>query len=359
MAKNYYEILGLKKNASADDIKKAYKTLAVKWHPDRWANGTEEEKKIAEEKFKEINEANSVLSDPEKRQKYDFEGSGRGSIFDEIRKQAGFGNPFGSPFGMWEEPIEKGPNVRASVNISFAEAYTGVNQKEVHFKRPVPCSHCHGHGTEDGLEHKCPHCDGSGWVVTRSGGGNMFFEQRVPCQFCHGTGKDNSVKECRHCGGTGSEMSDETVRIDVPAGIMTGMNTSVPGMGGVPLSKGGVPGDLVIVFNVVGGAPFYREGSDLYCPIDLTLLEAWDGCEKTVYLPDGVPVRIKIPKGSKEGTEIRVSGRGFSRRFEQDSFFGQPKTGNGDFVLKVKYKVPSKITKEQHKLLEKFYELGS
>ena len=117
--------------------------------------------------------------------------------------------------------------------------------------------------------------------------------------------------------------------------------------------------DLVIVFNVVGGAPFYREGSDLYCPIDLTLLEAWDGCEKTVYLPDGVPVRVKIPKGSKEGTEIRVSGRGFSRRFEQDSFFGQPKTGNGDFVLKVKYKVPSKITKEQHKLLEKFYELGS
>lgn len=355
MAKNYYEILGLKKNASAEDIKKAYKTLAIKWHPDRWANGTEEEKKIAEEKFKEINEANSVLSDPKKREEYDFSDSDGGSIFEAMRRAGGFRNPF----EMWEEPVEKGPSVRTSVNISFAESYTGVKGKEVRFKRPVPCSHCHGHGTDDGLEHKCPHCGGTGWSVKRSGSMNMLFEERVPCQFCHGTGKDGSAKVCSHCGGTGSEMSDERISIDVPAGIMSGMNTSVSGMGGVPLSKDGIPGDLVIVFNVVGGAPFYREGSDLYCPIDLTLLEAWDGCEKTVYLPDGVPVRVKIPKGSREGTEIRVTGRGFPRRFEADSIFGRPMAGNGDFVLKVRYKVPSNITKEQHKLLEKFYEIGN
>jgi len=357
MAKNYYEILGVNKNASADDIKKAYKSLAVKWHPDRWANGTEEEKKIAEEKFKEINEANSVLSDPKKREEYDFAGSGGGSIFDEIRRKAGFGGPF---WGMEEEAVERGSNVRVSMNITLAEAYTGVIGKELRFKRPVPCSHCHGYGTHDGLEHKCPHCNGTGWYVTSSRNGGMFFEQRVPCNFCHGTGKDNSVKECRYCGGTGYEMSEETVRIDVPAGIMSGINTAVPGMGGVPASKGGVPGDLQITFNVIGGSPFYREGSDLYCPIELTLLEAWDGCEKTVYLPDGKSVSVKIPKGSREGSEARVYGKGFSRRFEQVSIFDNtPKTGNGDFILKVKYKVPEKITKEQHKLLEKFYEIGS
>ena len=357
MSKNYYEILGVDKNASADDIKKAYKALAVKWHPDRWANGTEEEKRTAEEKFKEINEANSVLSDPQKRQEYDFAGSGGESFFDEIRRQAGFGSPFGWGF---EEPIEKGTNIRISLNVTFAEAYTGVKGKEVRYKRPVPCSHCHGYGTHDGLEHKCTHCNGTGWSVTSSRNGGMFFEQRVPCSFCHGTGKDNSVKECKTCGGTGYEMIEETIHIDVPAGIMSNITTSVSGMGGIPINKKGVPGDLEITFVVTGGSPFYRSGSDLCCPIELTLLEAWDGCEKTVYLPDGNSIAVKIPKGSKDGTEIRSYGKGFSRRFEQISFYGnKAKMGNGDLVLKVKYKFPEKITKEQHKLLEKFYELGS
>ena len=352
MSKNYYEILGVDKNASADDIKKAYKALAVKWHPDRWANGTEEEKKTAEEKFKEINEANSVLSDPDKRQEYDFAGSGGGSIFDEIRKRGGF-NPFG---GMWgEERVERGRDLQTEIVISFEESYTGVKNKEIKYYRPVVCSHCNGTGTSDGKVHECSYCNGTGMITHSSRNGNMFFQQSSPCPHCGGTGRDTSVNKCGHCHGTGFEENPETLKIDIKPGVFDGSTMVVPGMGEVLSGKNTQPGDLHVIVRILNTSRFRRDNENLIYDIDLTLLEAWDGCEKTIYLPDGSPVKVKIPKGSKEGTTVRVPDKGFPPMLRAMYL---PKK-KGDLIVLVRYKVPTNITKEQHKLLEKFYELGN
>lgn len=342
--KDYYEVLGVNRNASEDDIKKAYRKLAAKWHPDRWVNATAEEKKTAEEKIKEINEANSVLSDAEKRRNYDMFGSAEpqpGGFGDDFDPFSGF-NPFGP-----RKRVERGDDISAYVTLTMAEAYSGVSKKEISINKRKPCSHCNGTGSEDGKDHKCPHCNGTGRLVQSSRNGNAFYQTITDCPYCNGTGKTFSTP-CKHCHGTGFEDSFEKQLIDIPAGVFDGADMVLQGHGSMPKSGNGIPGNLHIIVKVTPDANFTREDNDLVYTLYLTLLEAWDGCEKTVYRIDGKQHKLKINSGTKEGDKIVKYGEGF-----EDVRMG----GRGNFVIKIKYKVPSKITKEQRKLLEEFYKL--
>lgn len=349
--KDYYEILGVKKGASDDEIKKAYRKLVAKWHPDKWVNGTEAEKKNAEERIKEVNEANSVLSDPEKRKNYDMFGNAEGN-------SGGFGDGF-NPFEGFEgfdpferftrkKRVEKGEDIEAQVTITLSESYTGVKEKTIRVRKTVPCKHCNGTGSEDGTLHTCPHCNGTGQYTKSEQRGNMFFQQITTCPYCHGTGKEITNK-CKHCNGTGISTEEEAISIEIPAGVFDGATMGIPGKGGSPRSKDGINGNLYVVFNVLNEPYFKRDGLNLLYDLNLTLLEAWDGCEKEITIIDGTKVKIKVPKGSKDGDTVKVYGKGF-----KDVKYG----GKGDFVVTVKYKVPDKITKEQRKLLEQFYGIG-
>ena len=352
--KDYYEILGVKKGASDDEIKKAYRKLVAKWHPDRWVNGTDEEKKTAEAKIKEINEANSVLSDPEKRKNYDMFGSADGPQdggfpggFDPFGD--GF-NPFG--FGRRGRTIEKGEDIIAEVSITMAEAYTGIRNKDIKIYENVPCSHCNGTGSADGKKHDCPHCNGTGQYVKSERRGNMFTQQISQCPYCHGTGK-KITSACPYCQGTGFEKKEKTITINVPAGMFDGAQIKMDGMGSAPRSADGINGDMYVRFNVLPERYFRREGNDIIYELPLTLLEAWDGCEKSVPFIDGSKVKVKVSKGSKDGDSVRIKGKGFPSVGPQR--FWEP--SSGDFVVIVRYSVPESITKEQRKLLEQFYAL--
>lgn len=336
--KDYYEILGVDRNATEEDIKKAYRKLAAKWHPDRWVNSSDEEKKTAEEKIKEINEAYSVLSDSEKKQNYDMFGS--------TEPQQGF-DPFEGFNPFRRRRVERGEDIIAYVNITLAESYTGVKHKDIRVAKKVKCSHCNGTGSEDGKEHKCPHCNGTGRIVQSSRGTNSFFQTISDCPYCRGTGKGYTTP-CKECNGTGVVEEYEIRYYDIPAGVFDGADFVLSGEGSKPKSSDGVPGDLHLIFSIYTDQNFEREENDLVYTLYLTLIEAWCGCEKTVYRIDGKQEKLKIKEGTKEGDNIVKYGDGFK----------DPRTGRkGNFVIKIKYKVPDKITKEQKKLLEEFYNL--
>lgn len=350
--KDYYEILGVNKNATEEEIKKAYKKLAVKWHPDRWVNGTDEEKKTAEEKIKQVNEAYSVLSDSEKRRNYDMFGSEEGQPHG---FESGFGfDPFGdfdpfhnNPFQR-RKRVEKGEDAVAYVTVSLAEAYTGIQNKIITIVKQAKCEHCNGTGFEDGKSHACPHCNGTGQYVNSTSRGNAFFQSITACPYCGGTGKDTSAPKCKECKGKGTIGKAEAIKINVPPGVFNEADMIIPGNGSLPSSPDGVPGDLHVIFTVTEDSNFRRKGNELIYDLYLTLLEAWDGCTKTIYRIDGHPIRLNISKGSKEGDTIVRRGEGFT----------DPRQNRkGDFIINIKYKVPAKISKEQRKLIEEFYKL--
>lgn len=337
--KNYYEILGVDKNASDSDIKKAYRKLAAQWHPDRWVNATEEEKKTAEEKIKEINEANSVLSDPEKRKNYDMFGNAEPGFDEGFDPFEGF-NPFGR-----RQRVEKGEDIVAYVDLTMLESFTGVRNKEVKVNKKEPCKHCNGTGNEDGKEHKCPHCNGTGRIVKTQGGTNTFFQTITTCPYCRGTGKE-VTKPCKECKGSGFSDSYETKKFDIPAGVFDGADMVIQGHGSLPKNRNGMPGDLHLMIHVSNDRNFIREENDLVYILELNLYEAWCGCEKTVYRIDGQQYRIKINERTEDGYEIIKYGAGFEDVRMRE---------RGNFIIRVKYKTPTKITKEQKKLLEEFY----
>ena len=342
--KDYYSILGVDKNATEDDIKKAYKKLCLKYHPDRVVNASEQEKKEAEEKFKEINEANAVLSDPEKRRDYDMFGSA------EPNMGGGGWNPFEDDFDPFErfrrKHVEKGMDVQAQVEISIKEAYTGVTKK-VKVSRPVKCSHCNGTGNKDGHEHACPHCGGTGMFSETRRSGNMMFTTQHPCPYCGGTGKEH-VERCPYCKGSGYEDSFEEIDVTIPAGAFHGAKLVMEGMG-CPPEHQGINGDLIIIVLVTNkDYPTYeRNENDLIKKLTLTLEEAWLGCEKNVDCLDGTKIKVKIPELTKCGKRFVAANKGFF----------DPRYGNvkGNFVIVVDYAVPSKLSKKQKELLSEFY----
>lgn len=335
--KDYYEILGVNRDASQDEIQKAFRKKSMEYHPDRHINDSEEDKKIAEEKFKEINEANSVLSDPKKRSNYDNFGT-----------EDDFVDPFEGfdPFAGFRKKSNKGEDIVAEVIIDEKEAFVGV-KKNVEIKREKQCTHCNGTGSADGKDTACPHCHGTGRIKNVQKNGFMTMVQESYCPHCHGTGKI-ITNPCTHCGGTGIEYDIETIPFDIPAGIFDGATIVGEGLGNASKS-GGINGDLYIKVRILSCGDFKRHNNDVITTIKLNLEEAWCGCEKTVYNVDGSSIKIKIPELSPCRKEIVSYGKGYA----------DPRTGQkGNFIAIVDYEIPKKLSKEQKELLKKFYELG-
>ena len=352
-SKGYYKTLGVPENATANEIKSAYKKAALKFHPARWVNGTEEEKKNAEEQFKKIGEAYGVLGDENKRRHYDS-GVGEGNFgpgnggFDpfEAMRMAGFDSFFhgfggGGPRNMGV----RGDDVEVYVTLSFKESISGA-RKNITLKKKVKCDACNGTGSEDGKEHVCPVCNGTGFQRVTQKMGNGYSIIQSPCQNCHGTGKVID-HPCKKCQGTGTIFKDETMSFDIPAGVQDGMTIAAQGYGGEG-QNGGPAGDLYIHVQVTQDLPGYFkvEGLNIIHEQYINVIDALLGTEITVKQPDERDWKIKIPECTEPGKEFKLSGGGY-----KDVNNGRK---TGDYIVRIRYNMPGKLTKKQKQLLEEF-----
>lgn len=356
--KDYYEILGVSRGASADEIKKAYRALTRKYHPD--ANPGDKE---AEAKYKEINEANEVLSDPKKRAQYDqfgyvgdvppdggFGGPGGfggfgGQTFTQEDLGDLFGDLFGGGFGGSRRRSanpnapRRGDDLEASVRISLEEAYKGTKRK-LEIPRMDTCSHCGGTGAEPGSKVEvCPACHGSGQVrqVVNTPFGQM--QQVVTCAKCGGKGKTVD-RVCTVCRGAGRVRKTQSVEVKIPAGVDNGTRLRVSSKGEAGIN-GGPAGDLFILTEVMPDARFTRKGDDLNTTIEISYPQAALGCEVKVDTFDGVE-KLDIPAGTQAGSKLRIKGRGMPRLRGK---------GNGDMNILVRVKVPKTLTAKERELL--------
>ena len=333
MAKrDYYEVLGVDKNASEDDIKKAFKKAAMKYHPDRFANASDAEKKDAEEKFKEINEAYQVLSDAQKKQQYDQFGH---AAFEQ--GGAGFG---GSSRRSYVEP---GNDLRYNLEITLEEAAKGV-EKTIKYKRTGKCEYCHGTGGEDDKMKTCSTCNGQGTIRTQQRTILGVMQSQSVCPDCHGTGKVPE-KKCKHCRGTGTAKETIEKKINVPAGIDDGQKLKYAGLGEASQS-GGPNGDLYIVIRIKPHDIFIRQGDNLYCEVPISYSTAVLGGEVEIPTLNGKKM-IKVPEGTESGKLLKVKGEGIK------SLRGY---GKGDIIVKITIETPKKLTDKQKELLQKFEE---
>ncbi|MDY2841386.1 MAG: molecular chaperone DnaJ [Candidatus Borkfalkiaceae bacterium] len=353
MAKDYYSILGVDKNASSDDIKKAYRTLVKKYHPDLHPGDKE-----AAEKFKEINEANEVLSDDKKRKQYDFErehpgmggfggagGAGGFSGFSGF-SGGGFEDIFGDIFGGFgggsrgakAQTKTKGEDVTIEASLSFLDAAKGC-VREVVYTRNQPCSSCKGTGAKGGTSYQtCPKCGGTGQVQYTTSNGFFRSVSVRPCDECKGTGK-KITDACPDCKGKGYTKVSTKVTLTIPAGADTGSYLRKPGFGEASVN-GGEPGDLIVVIKVEPSRIFKRKNFDLYVNVPISFTTAALGGKVKVPLIDEV-MDYTIPEGTQSGKVFFVRGKGIKTN-----------RGTGDLYIEVTVEVPTKLTKSQKQLFE-------
>ena len=354
MSKNYYEILGVEKTATKEQISKAFKKLSLKWHPDKWATGTDEEKKLAEENFKEINEANSILSDDEKRKNYDMFGNpnGRGGGFGGFDfsgfDMGDFFGDFGSGFGQRRN--KKADDCYVDVDVTLSEIYNG-GKRDIIYNKKSKCNKCNGSGIgEGGKVETCPHCNGTGRLRNVTQMGYQTIIQEGVCHHCGGLGK-TIINPCPECHGSGLSNKSETVTITIPIGIFDGESIVMKNYGCEASSTRNETqnGDLYITFHEVPHKEFERDGNNIISKIELSICDAMCGCDCTVDCIDGTKVRFKIPKITKEGHLFKFGGKGMK----------DPRNLHmrGDHIIVVKYKYPTEISKEQEKLLKDFDKL--
>jgi len=370
--KDFYSVLGVGSSASQDEIKKAYRKLAKKNHPD--ANASDPK---AAERFKEISEANNVLGDLEKRKQYDemrrlgafdggfggFRGGGRSSRgagshgdgaqtinfqdFD-IGGLGGLGDLFSSMFGGGEtrqttrqRGPEKGQTVEATLDIPFRTAARG-GKVPIELEVSEECSTCHGTGAAPGASLRiCPECNGRGVISFGQGG----FAVNRPCPVCLGRGQV-PTEPCRTCHGTGEVRVKRKVLINVPAGVDTGSKIRLKGQGGKG-PQNGPPGDLIITFNVLLDKFYRRDGLDVIATVPLNIAQATLGTKISVRTLDGKKVAIKIPPGTPSGKRFRVRGQGIQK--------GDKK---GDLIVEVAIQVPEKLSEDQERMMKEFAESG-
>lgn len=326
MNKDLYDVLGLQHGASEDEIKKAYRKLAVQYHPDKQQGKSDAEKKEAEEKFKEINEAYSILSDPKKKQEYDQFGSvggnmgGMGGGFSDMadfirnmHASGGFGfgggfNPFDSGFG--QQTVVNGDDVRIKIECTIEDIYNSTT-KTVKYGRKIQCPDCRGTGSKNGNKSTCPHCHGTGVISKTTRNGWMTQTIQSVCPHCHGTGKLVS-DPCHKCNGTGLVDDKETVTIPIPIEVRDGIVVCMDGMGNMAPNNMGNPGNLYIKFNVVSHPTFtFAENKvDLVCNVDVNILDCITGCTKKITNINGKEITINIPMGAKDKQSIVVRGNG-------------------------------------------------
>ena len=356
--RDYYEVLGVSKGASDDELKKAYRKLAKQYHPDLNPGD-----KTAEAKFKEVNEAYEVLSDKEKRAKYDqfghagvdpnfgaggFNGGGFGFDMGDIDLGDIFGSFFGGGFGGGSSRQRTGPmkgeTLRAAVTITFEEAAFGC-EKEIVLNRTETCEDCHGTGCAPGTTAEvCPDCHGSGTIRIQRGGGAFTFATTTTCPKCNGKGKIIH-QPCKSCGGTGTTRKQRKITVNIPAGIDNGQAVSLRGQGGAG-RNGGPAGDLLISVTVRPHAFFKREGTSVYLDHPVTFLQATLGAELEIPTIDG-KVKWNLPAGTQPGTTFRLRGKGIP------SVNGR---GRGDQYVTVNVQVPTSLTHEQKEALRAYGE---
>lgn len=360
MAKrDYYEVLGVDKTATENEIKIAYRKLAIKYHPDRNPGNAE-----AEEKFKEAAEAYDVLHDPQKRQQYDqfgfnapgggFSGGGGfggGFSMDDIFSMfgdvfGGHGGGFGgfSGFGGGTQHAQyRGSDLRLKVRLTLQEIATGVTKK-FKIKKDVPCSHCHGSGSEDGSgTSTCPTCQGRGVVVKTVHTMLGMMQTQTECPTCHGEGTIIKNK-CHECGGTGVTKGEEVIEIKIPAGVAEGMIVNVPGKGNAGQHKG-VNGDIQVYIEEIASDTFVRDGQDVIYNLLLDFPTATLGGEVSIPTIDGSKVKVKIEPGTQPGKTLRLRGKGLP----QVPGYG---SGQGDLVVNISVYVPKELSKEERKAIE-------
>ncbi|NWF77793.1 MAG: molecular chaperone DnaJ [Chloroflexi bacterium] len=340
---DYYEVLGVPRNASDEEIKRAFRNLAKQYHPDR------NKESGAEEKFKEINEAYQVLSDPEKRRRYDRYGrvdveggfpdfgfGGLGDIF-----EAFWGDVFGTSFGQTAQRIpQKGESLRSHLTLSFEEAVFGCS-KEVEIQRIEFCPSCHGIGSERGTNPEtCPECRGTGQVrrVLQSIFGR--YTSTTTCSRCGGSGAVIN-NPCSQCQGRGRKKVMRKIRVDIPAGVDDGYRLCVDGEGSAGL-YGGHPGDLYVTLSVKPHNLFHRDGSDILYELPINFAQAALGDEVRVPSLDG-KVELKIPPGTQNGKTFRFKGKGVTHVDGR---------GRGDLLIKVNIVTPQHLDREQRRLFE-------
>ena len=355
--RDYYEVLGVSKGASEDEIKKAYRKLAKKYHPDMNPGDKE-----AEAKFKEVNEAYSILSDPEKKSRYDqfghagvdpnYAGGGGGfGGFDMGDLDLGdiFGSFFGGGFGGFgggssarRNSPQKGENLRANLTISFAEAAFGCT-KELELTRTEQCETCHGSGCEPGTTAEtCPDCHGSGTVRIQRGAGGFAFSTTTACSRCRGTGKIIH-SPCKTCNGAGSVRKRSRVTVTIPAGIDEGQAVSLRGQGNAGVN-GGPAGDLLVAIRIRPDPQFRREGTTVLYEQPVSFYQAALGTELEIPTIDG-KVKYTLPAGTQTGTTFRLRGKGIPELRGR---------GRGDQYVTVKVQVPTSLTAEQKEALHAF-----
>lgn len=355
MSKDYYKVLGVEKNASQDEIKKAFKRLAMQHHPDRPGGN--------ETKFKEINEAYQVLGDADKRKKYDqfgsdFEQQGgfggqswedvmnafRGGNFSGGFGGADFGDLFGDMFGFGSargsSRQQRGRDIAVDVELDFKEAAFGI-EKEISLRKQSTCDVCNGNGAEPGSKlENCTTCNGQGQILQNQRTFLGTVQTVSTCPTCKGRGK-HAAKKCKHCGGDGILSKTSSVKVKIPAGIDDGQSIRLSGHGEAA-PHNGISGDLYVRIHIIPSKIFRREGFDVYTDQEISYSKAVLGATVRVQTIDG-ELDVKIPEGTESGQLIRLKGHGIKEIGGRDK---------GDHYVRVKIIVPKKISKAERKLLE-------
>ena len=355
MAKrDYYEVLGVQKNASKDDIKKAYRKLAIQYHPDKNPGNKE-----AEEKFKEATEAYEVLADDKKKAAYDqfgfagvdgigggqthdwsnfrgfediFGGSDFGSIFESI-----FGGGFGGGFRRsgGQGGVRQGANLRYDIEIPFKDAVFGT-KVDINFTHNEACPGCKGSGAANGAGKKtCPTCQGAGQVRLSQG----FFSMATTCHACGGQGFVID-RPCMECGGSGTQKKRQKIMVTVPPGTENGKRLVIPRQGDAG-PNGGPPGDLYVVIRTKPHEYFERQDYDLYCAVPISITQASLGAEIQVSTLDGKTIKVKVPAGTQNGKMLRIRDEGVPSG-----------SGRGNLYIKLMVRIPEKLSRRGKELLE-------
>ena len=349
MSKDYYQILGVAKGATPDEIKRAYRKLALKYHPDKGENGNAD-------KFKEVNDAYQVLCNADKRQQYDqfghsFEGAGPGfGGFDfsgfNTSDFGGFEDVFSTFFGgrtstprRSREDIKRGEDLEIAIEISFETAVFGGTQT-IHLAKDTLCESCGGTGSINKQMKRCAKCNGSGHVEQVRQTMLGAIRQSKTCSECKGLG-EMPEQTCRHCTGTGRTKQPVAVKVEIPDGIDDGQTVRVPGAGGAGF-RGGKPGDLYVTVRVIPSREYRRDEFNLYKVVTVPFTVAALGGEVKTQTLDGT-INLKIPPASQPGDVLRVKGHGVPKISA---------TGRGDLYLTIEIQVPKRLTLKQRKLLQ-------
>ncbi|WP_366654086.1 molecular chaperone DnaJ [Fodinicurvata sp. EGI_FJ10296] len=352
MAKqDYYELLGVSQSASADEIKKAYRKMAMKYHPDRNPDDAE-----AEARFKEVSEAYEVLKDDQKRAAYDryghaaFEEGGAGAGAGGAGFGGGFADIFEEMFGeamggrRSRRGTGRGADLRYNMEITLEEAFAG-KQSSIRVPTSVTCEACDGDGAEPGTEPTaCPTCRGAGKVRAQQG----FFTIERTCPTCAGMGRVIS-NPCKACSGAGRVRQEKSLQVTIPAGVDDGTRIRLAGEGEAGM-RGAAPGDLYIFLSVKPHRFFSREGADIYCKVPVPMTKAALGGSVDVPTIDGSRAKVTVPAGSQPGTQFRLKGKGMSLLRSNQ---------RGDMYVQLQVEIPVSLTKQQKQLLEEFDGEGS